>query len=521
MAIYHYSAKVIGRSTGRSVTAAAAYRAGVDIHDSRTGENHRYGNRGGVIESEIYAPEHAPDWVHDRAELWNTIELTEKRKDAQLAREVEISLPHELDHEQRRALLSSFVENRYIGKGMIADVSFHEPGKGGDDRNYHAHILLTLRPINEEGQFENKEREWNQKQVLIADREAWAEYLNRELEKVGSQDRVDSRSFEERGIDQQPTKHLGPDATEMERRGEESRIGNENREAENYNRERAELEQDEKIIDLAIEREKRRMALEQKDKAPLAPVQEPERQNPEVQTPEDRTPLLVQQQALDREAAIQADYQNRLELRQLDELRALEAQRDRQTTAHQEFLDRTYDRQAAELALQDAQAEQERAQGIWAKITGQQEEADRNLEAMRLNLEDIERRQQESMGNLDREAQARMDELQQRHDEEMAKYVSPAPPEPEATIEPEPVIEEMEQDDTEDMREYTPDAEIIDPYYEPANDNDMQSSFEQPPPPAIEPELHQTFEQQAQAPPDQSPQQTQAPQQDQGPSMEP
>ncbi|MCA9468370.1 MAG: MobA/MobL family protein, partial [Nitrospira sp.] len=92
MAIYHYSAKVIGRSTGRSVTAAAAYRAGVDIYDSTTGLDHKYSRRGGIIESEILTPEDAPDWATDRAKLWNTVEAKETRKDAQLAREVEVSL---------------------------------------------------------------------------------------------------------------------------------------------------------------------------------------------------------------------------------------------------------------------------------------------------------------------------------------------------------------------------------------------------------------------------------------------
>jgi len=423
----------------------------VDIHDSRTGQDHKYGNRGGVIESEIIAPEDAPDWVQDRAELWNVVEHGEKRKDAQLAREVEISLPHELDHGQRRALLSSFVSQRYVEKGMIADISYHVPGKGGDDRNYHAHILLTLRPINENGQFGNKEREWNKKEVLISDREAWATHLNQELERVGSDDRVDARSFEERGIDQKPTKHLGPDASEMERRGEESRIGDENREADNWNRDLAELEQDEKIIDLAIEREKRRIARKQKEKHSLAQGKKPRRQNPEVQTPKDQSPLPVQ-------------LQNAMELRHLDERRALEAQIDQQKAAHQEFLTRTYDPHSAQQALKDAQAKFERSQGTWAKLSGQHDEAARHLNAMRLNLDDIERRTQESMGGMGKQAQGRLEALRRQHGQEMTQYHSPTPHDPQKRP-----TREREQE-TDDFREHTPDYRS---FYRPAaNDNE-------------------------------------------------
>ncbi|MGP0590995.1 MobQ family relaxase [Nitrospira sp. T9] len=431
MAIYHYSAKVIGRSTGRSVTAAAAYRAGVDIHDSTTGLDHKYSSRGGVIESEILTPDYAPDWATDRAALWNIVEATEKRKDAQLAREVEVSLPHELNHDQRRELLTSFAHDRYVSKGMIADISYHAPGQGGDDRNHHAHILLTLRPLNDHGAFGNKNRAWNQKQALVQDREAWADYLNQALERVGSQDRVDARSFEERGMGQKPTKHLGPDATEMERRGEPTRIGDENREAEYWNRELAELESQEKIIDLAIEREKRKIAHEQTRTTAFA-------QKARGETLREKT------QGFPDQAALLAQRQERIRLKHLDERRALEAQIDRKRYELIESNERIYDQRQAQKDLKIAQNELRKAQTPFGRLSGREKVLRERVEALRLNLEDIERRQQERRGQFDRFAAEQLAALE--HQQHLETERLHAPPLPDR------------DSDTKDFREYTPDA---------------------------------------------------------------
>ena len=447
MAIYHYSAKVIGRSTGRSVTAAAAYRAGVDIHDSTTGLDHKYSRRGGVIGSEILTPEDAPDWATDRAALWNLVEATEKRKDAQLAREVEVSLPHELTHDQRRDLLTRFAHDRYVSKGMIADISYHAPGQGGDDRNHHAHILLTLRPLNDNGAFGNKNRDWNQKQALVQDREAWADYLNHALERVGSQDRVDARSFEARGMGQKPTKHLGPDATEMERRGEPTRIGDENRQADYWNRELAELESQEKIIDLAIEREKRKIAHEPTRKAAFAQKakEEPLREKTQRFQTDHMLPTL------------QAERENALHLRQLDERRALEAQIDQRRAEMEAITQRFYDKQATQDALTQAQNDLKKAQTTFGRLSGREKEASRRVEALRLNLEDIERRQNERYGFFERNAQEQLAALEQR---QQAERHSPSLPSPD------------HERDSEDFREHTPDA----PAPRAVNDNDRSQN---------------------------------------------
>ena len=126
VAIYHLSAKVISRAGGRSSVAAAAYRTAGRLRDDRQGLEHDYSRKGGVVHSEIIAPENAPDWMRDRDQLWNAVEAVEKRRDAQLAREIEVALPRELDRGERLELLRGFVQREFVDRGMIADVAVHE-----------------------------------------------------------------------------------------------------------------------------------------------------------------------------------------------------------------------------------------------------------------------------------------------------------------------------------------------------------------------------------------------------------
>lgn len=238
MADYRFSAKVIKRSNGQSAVAAAAYRAGERLLDDRTGQTSDYSRKAGVIHAEVMTPEGTPDWMHDRAQLWNAVEAAERRKDAQLAREIQLSLPHELDQAQRKALLLDFVQEQFVGKGMIADIAIHAPNAEGDQRNHHAHVMLTMRELTGEG-FGKKARDWNSPDQLAQWREQWAHHQNRTLERHGHAARVDHRSFEAQGIDREPTQHLGPTASDMERGGKASRIGNENRAIDSANTERA------------------------------------------------------------------------------------------------------------------------------------------------------------------------------------------------------------------------------------------------------------------------------------------
>src|SRR5476649_2873948 len=143
MAIYHLSVKAVSRSAGRSATAAAAYRAGCEIVDQRTGEIHDYTRKGGVKSADIILPDGAPEWATDRAALWNAAEAAERRKDACVAREFEVALPDELSPAERRRLAVDFAKEMANREGCAVDVAIHAPGKEGDSRNHHAHILRS------------------------------------------------------------------------------------------------------------------------------------------------------------------------------------------------------------------------------------------------------------------------------------------------------------------------------------------------------------------------------------------
>src|SRR3546814_776002 len=146
MAIYHFSAKVIGRSSGSSAVASAAYRAAERLHDDRLGRDHDFSNKAGVVHSEIMLPEGAPERLNDRATFWNEVEAGEKRKDAQLAREVEFSIPRELNQQQGVQLAREFVEKQFVERGMVADMHVHlDMGKDGQPKpNGSAHVLTSV-----------------------------------------------------------------------------------------------------------------------------------------------------------------------------------------------------------------------------------------------------------------------------------------------------------------------------------------------------------------------------------------
>ena len=195
MAIYHFRATMISRTQGRSATAASAYRAAMRIEDRRTGLTFDYSTRAGVNHTEIIAPPHAPDWAFDRSELWNRAEEAETRKNSQVAREVCVALPDELTHAQRLALVRDYAQAQFVDRGMVADIALHAPGRDGDERNHHAHILLTTREMDADG-FTTKNRYWNKVEVLEGWRQAWALDSNAALHLAGFVDeRVDHRTL--------------------------------------------------------------------------------------------------------------------------------------------------------------------------------------------------------------------------------------------------------------------------------------------------------------------------------------
>ena len=221
MAIYHLSVKTISRSAGRSATAAAAYRAGCQITDERTGEIHDYRRKGGVESAALILPDNAPEWARARAQLWNAAEQAEKRKNSTVAREFEVALPAELDAAKRQELAHAFARELVKRHGCAADVAIHAPSKESDDRNHHAHILLTTRRLGPDGLGEKTRELDDQKtgKVLVTEwRERFATMQNERLREAGHTVQVDHRSHAERGLDAEPTRHLGPAATGYERR---------------------------------------------------------------------------------------------------------------------------------------------------------------------------------------------------------------------------------------------------------------------------------------------------------------
>lgn len=229
MAIFHLSVKVVSRSTGRSATAAAAYRARTKIEDERTGQVHDYTRKRDVLFTEIVLPADAPVWAQGRAALWNAAEKAETRKNSTVAREFEVALPSEITKEEQQKLAREFAKEIVERHGCAADVSIHAPSRNGDERNHHAHVLLTTRRLGPDG-FGEKTRELDDKKSgpdLITEwRRRWAETMNMALERVGVEARVDHRSLAAQGDGRLPGIHLGPHVAAMERRGIQTDRGN-------------------------------------------------------------------------------------------------------------------------------------------------------------------------------------------------------------------------------------------------------------------------------------------------------
>ena len=289
MAIYHLEAKIVSRGTGRSAVAASAYMSCSAILNEYDGVQHDYTRKGGLVWEQVFLPESAPTAWQNRSVLWNAVEEAEKTKDSRLAREFVPALPVELSPDQWKELLSEFIQNAFVAEGMCADAAIHDPDPPG--HNPHAHILLTVRPLNPDGtwqyktekeylcvrdgeergftasEFKTAQKEgwekqypykigkkkvymapseaeaqgyerasknpkstkygrqnpiserWNSEEQLVLWREAWANSVNRALERAGSEERVDHRSHKDRGLDEQPTIHEGVTARVIEAKG--------------------------------------------------------------------------------------------------------------------------------------------------------------------------------------------------------------------------------------------------------------------------------------------------------------
>ena len=259
MAIYHLSIKIISRGKGKSAVAASAYRSGEKIKNEYDGIVHDFTRKGGIAHTEILLPQNAPQEFANRSILWNSVEKIEKSKNSQLAREIEVALPKELDREKQINLVREYVKENFVKVGMCADIALHDKNDG----NPHCHILLTMRPLNEDTTWgakskkeyifdENGEKvklkngnyktrkinttDWNEQDKAEEWRKAWADITNKYLEENSIQDKVDHRSYQRQGIEQIPTIHMGVSATQMEKKGIATDRGNINREIKHHNK---------------------------------------------------------------------------------------------------------------------------------------------------------------------------------------------------------------------------------------------------------------------------------------------
>ena len=290
IAIYHCSIKIISRGKGKSAVAAAAYRSGEKLTNDYDGTTHDFTRKGGVVHTEILLPDNAPREYAERSTLWNAVEAVEKSKNAQLSREIEIALPNELSEAECITLAKEFAQRTFVDKGMCADVCIHNPNR--EQKNIHAHIMLTMRPFNEDGTWGDKQKkeymldkngnkiydkrkrtykcrtvqttDWNSREKAEEWRVEWAEFLNQALVDKGlateeellqhrrniklenseqvigggngsSVTLVDHRSFERQGKLEKPTVHMGVAATQMERKGIRTVKGDTNREIKSIN----------------------------------------------------------------------------------------------------------------------------------------------------------------------------------------------------------------------------------------------------------------------------------------------
>lgn len=247
----HYGCRAnsVTRATGQSVVAASAYRSALRMEDARTGLTHDYRAKGGVLLSELVLPAGAPAWAHDRAALWNAAEVAEdkstRRAVAKTGRDFIIDLPHEVSPEGRAMAARQFAQYLCDTYGVAVDFAVHAPDTHGDQRNYHAHVLTSTRRLTDAG-FAGKVRELDSPltsgQHMEAIRAKWAEIQNAAYQREGLDIRADHRSYEAQGINKEGTKHLGPMASAMERKGEASDRGDVNRQIRARNAEREQME---------------------------------------------------------------------------------------------------------------------------------------------------------------------------------------------------------------------------------------------------------------------------------------
>lgn len=211
--------------SGSSVVACAAYRACEKLEDEKYNKTHDYSKKHNVLHAEIITPDHAPEWMGDRQKLWNSVEAGEKRKDAQLAKEVILVLPRNLNHEQHKKVVNGWVNDNVTKRNLIADVAIHNPDAADGGKNPHAHVMFTLRPVEQDGTFGKKLTGYKNggldgRETLKEMRFSYQDNLNKvSAENDNNQVVFDLRSYKEKGVDKIPQPKKGQKVTHLEKQG--------------------------------------------------------------------------------------------------------------------------------------------------------------------------------------------------------------------------------------------------------------------------------------------------------------
>jgi hypothetical protein len=361
-----------------------------------------------VATHDILTPSRAPEWAREAQSLWNEVERVEKRKDAQLARENVVALPHELSLEQNRELVHGFVQEAYVKRGMAAQVNIHTANQAGDERNIHAHVLLTMRGITRDGFKEKKARSWNERATLHEWRALWADHVNQALERAGHKERVTEKSFADLGLDKVATKHLGPHATEMERRGAQSRIGDENREAKEQSKRIEGLKVQQQVIEETIKKEANRLA-EEKARAAQAEREKRERANRAYF--ERRRDVLA--------GAIWAQQEERRAFARrelLDRDPAFWAQVEKEYAQEEEQIRATYNVGDLAARLAEAKGRAHALNTVNGRFSGAYEKAQEEARVLEANLKDAKMRQEEALQRLGAEREYLREEREKRQE---------------------------------------------------------------------------------------------------------
>jgi hypothetical protein len=393
----HSPVKLVQRSKGQTATAAAAYRSGTRLECERTGEVHDYTRKQGIELTALLFPTDTPESIQDRQTLWNAAEKREKHPRAQTARDLEVSFPAEFSPEQRREaglLIGNYLVDNY---GVAADLCWHKPDRRGDERNYHLHALFTTRRFEQGDWSKTKDRTLDDlkgkgAEEILKLRQGVADILNNIAARDGLEIYIEHLSFEKRGIDREPTQHLGKYAARLEQRGERSENGDKNREIKARNAEREKLHQEREAIITEIKAaELEAKGQEQSKTSPPSPKISPQMRlsNP------------------------MHEFYRVSQSRRQELLKGLETQYGQQEREAKQHLTEFYQAAASRPTFVQ----------IWRKFTGHERKDAEAIRQLQNNLESIQKRKQEAFAAFERERQQWLEVVTKQEQEILTEKV--------------------------------------------------------------------------------------------------